>query len=265
VESIFCIVRKEEFNEGFFVTGMIYPLVLPPNLPLWMVAVGVVFGVVVGKELFGGTGRNIFNPALVGRCFLALSYAKLMVGSYLAPASGGWGGFVKYTTDAVTGATPLSAAKDGQFVEPIRLLWGNVSGSAGETSAIAILAGGAFLLFTRVASWRTVVAILGSFSGLGAILHLVQPAVFGPIGWHMLAGGLLFGSFFMATDPVTSPSTNGGKWACGIIIGTTVLLIRNLTGYVEGMMFAILLGNIFAPILDEVFVRLRIRRLQNEV
>ncbi|MHC4247662.1 MAG: RnfABCDGE type electron transport complex subunit D [Planctomycetota bacterium] len=265
VEAIFCIVRKEEFNEGFFVTGMIYPLVLPPNLPLWAVAVGVIFGVVVGKELFGGTGRNLFNPALVGRCFLALAYAKLMVGSYLTPASGGWGGLAMYTTDAVTGATPLSAAKGGQLVEPIRLLWGNVSGSAGETSAIAILAGGAFLLFTRVANWRTVAAILGSFAGLGALLHLVQPAVFGPIGWHMLAGGLLFGSFFMATDPVTSPSTNGGKWAYGIIIGTTVLLIRNLTGYVEGMMFAILLGNIFAPILDEVFIRLRLRRLQNEV
>ncbi|MHC5054257.1 MAG: RnfABCDGE type electron transport complex subunit D [Planctomycetota bacterium] len=265
VEGIFCIVRKEEFNEGFFVTGMIYPLVLPPNLPLWAVAAGVVFGVVVGKEVFGGTGRNLFNPALVGRCFLALAYAKLMVGSYLTPASGGWGGLVIYTTDAVTGATPLSAAKGGQLVEPIRLLWGNVSGSAGETSAIAILAGGAFLLFTRVANWRTVAAILGSFAGLGALLHLVHPAVFGPIGWHMLAGGLLFGSFFMATDPVTSPSTNGGKWAYGIIIGATVLLIRNLTGYVEGMMFAILLGNIFAPILDEVFVRLRLRRLQNEV
>lgn len=269
VEVIFAMVRKEDVNEGFFVTGMMFPLILPPGLPLWAVAVGVIFGVVVGKELFGGTGRNLFNPALVGRCFLALSYAKTMAGSYLVPAGGGWGNLGRYvstaTADAVTSATPLSAAKAGSLAAPVDLLWGNVSGSAGEVSAIAIIVGGCFLLVTRVGNWRTVVGVLGSFAGLGAILNSVAPAAFPvPFGWHMLAGGLLFGAFFMATDPVTSPVTNAGKWIYGIIIGTVALLIRHLTGYVEGVMFAILLGNIVAPILDEVVIRLRLRRLAYE-
>ncbi len=279
VEIIFAMVRKEDINEGFFVTGIMFPLVLPPGLPLWAVAVGVIFGVVIGKELFGGTGRNLFNPALVGRCFLALSYAKVMAGSYLVPGAVPWGNFMTHglwkgltscyvstgTVDAVTSATPLAAAKAGTLAAPIDLLWGNVSGSAGETSAIAILIGGGFLLLTRVGNWRTVAGVLGSFAGLGALLNQLAPAQF-PVsfGWHMLAGGLLFGAFFMATDPVTSPVTNGGKWIYGIVIGAVALLIRNLTGYVEGVMFAILLGNIVAPILDEMVIRLRLRRLAHE-
>jgi Na(+)-translocating NADH:ubiquinone oxidoreductase B subunit len=268
IEILFAVVRKEEVNEGFLVTGMMFPLVLPPGLPFWAVAVGTAFGVIVGKELFGGTGRNLFNPALVARCFLALSYAKVMVVSYLKPGVGALGNLTRYvsvgTVDAVSSATPLGAAKGGTF-EPVRdLLWGNVSGSAGETSAVAIIAGGLFLMLTRVGNWRTVAAILGSFAGLGAILHHLLPGSFGPVGWHMLAGGLLFGAFFMATDPVTSPATNGGKWMYGIIIGLKTLLIRHLTGYVEGMVFAILLGNIAAPVLDEVVIQLRLRRLAHE-
>ena len=275
VEILFAVVRKEDINEGFFVTGIMFPLVLPPGLPLWAVAVGVIFGVVIGKELFGGTGRNLFNPALVGRCFLSLSYAKVMAGSYLVPGAVPWSNFITRglrdglascyvstaTVDAVSSATPLAAAKGGTFAASFDLLWGGVPGSAGETSAVAILAGGLFLLLTRVGNWRTVAGVLGAFAGLGAVLHRVSPGAFAPVGWHMLAGGLLFGAFFMATDPVTSPVTNGGKWVYGIIIGTVVLLIRNLTGYVEGVMFAILLGNIVAPVLDEIVIRLRLRRL----
>ncbi len=270
IEVLFAIVRKEEVNEGFLVTGLIFPLVLPPGLPFWAVAVGIAFGVIVGKELFGGTGRNPFNPALVGRCFLALSYAKVMVTSYFVPASSGWGNLGRYlstaSVDAVSSATPLGALKVGGTFEPaLKLLWGNISGSAGETSAVAIVVGGLFLILTRVANWRTVAATLGSFAGLGALLNWLAPGAF-PVsfGWHMLAGGLLFGAFFMATDPVTSPSTNGGKWLCGTIIGAVTLLIRHLTGYVEGMMFAILLGNIAAPVLDEMVIRLRLRRLRHE-
>ena len=276
-EVVFAMVRKEDINEGFFVTGIMFPLVLPPGLPLWAVAAGVIFGVVVGKELFGGTGRNLFNPALVGRCFLSLSYAKVMAGSYLVPGAvewsisseGFWDTLSRWyvsvdAVDAVSSATPLAAAKGGTFEPVLNLLWGNVSGSAGETSAVAILIGGCFLLLTRVGNWRTVAGVLGSFAALGALLHQVHPQVFAPVGWHMLAGGLLFGAFFMATDPVTSPVTNGGKWMCGIVIGAAVVLIRNLTGYVEGVMFAILLGNIVAPILDEMVIRLRLRRLAHE-
>ncbi|MBW8042141.1 MAG: RnfABCDGE type electron transport complex subunit D [Planctomycetes bacterium] len=267
VEVIFAIVRKEKINEGLLVTGMLFPLILPPGLPLWMVAVGVAFGVFVGKELFGGTGRNIFNPALVGRCFLVLAYPASMSSSWIKPSREMAGGLFRYidasSVDAVTVATPLVLAKQGNMVSLSHMFLGSISGSVAETSAIAIILGGVFLLCTRVANWRTVVSILGSFVLLAGILHYADEK-FGPALWHLCAGGLLFGAFFMATDPVTSPITNTGKWFYGIIIGTTTVLIRNFTGYVEGVTFAILLGNIVAPILDEIVFNVRIRRLRSE-
>ena len=175
VETIFAIVRKEEINEGFLVTGMIFPLILPPTLPLWMVGVGVAFGVLVGKELFGGTGRNLFNPAIIGRCFLAISYPVAMSASWIKPGSGMLGRLTEYvgasTVDAVTGATPLVLAKQGTLAPMSDLFFGNVAGSVGETSALAILLGGAFLLLTRVGNWRTVAGVLGGFVLLGGVLH----------------------------------------------------------------------------------------------
>jgi Na+-translocating ferredoxin:NAD+ oxidoreductase RnfD subunit len=161
-------------------------------------------------------------------------------------------------------ATPLVSAKQGVLVPLWHMVLGSVSGSVGETSGIAIILGGVFLLFTRVASWRTVVSILGSCALLSGILHHAQPEKFAPVLWHLFAGGLLFGAFFMATDPVTSPVTNAGKWLCGATIGVITILIRNFTGYVEGVMFAILLGNIVAPILDEIVIKVRLRRLRSE-
>lgn len=272
IELLFAILRKEEINEGFFVTGLLYPLILPPSLPLWMVAVGIAFGVVVGKELFGGTGRNPFNPALVGRCFLLIGYPQAMSAAWAAPPTGWLGRLGQFGADAITSATPLAAAKQGQYAEVWDLLLGHVAGSAGATSSILILAGGLLLLATRVASWRTVVSMLGSFAALGLVLAWLVPGTFGRpgwnaggvVGWHMLAGGLLFGAFFMATDPVTSPFTSAGKWIYGAIIGVSTLLIRHLTGYVEGVMFAILLGNIAAPILDEAATRVHLRRIRDE-
>ena len=268
VEVVFAIVRKENINEGFLVTGMLFPLILPPTLPLWMVALGVAFGVFIGKELFGGTGRNVFNPALVGRCFLALAYPKTMSASWLEPSYNLTGRLFQYVdasnVDAISSATPLALAKQGELGSLSHLFLGSVSGSAGETSAIAIIIGGVFLLLTRVANWRTVVSILGSFALLGGLLHYAQPETVGPVLWHLCAGGLLFGAFFMATDPVTSPTTNAAKWLYGITIGTAAVLIRNFTGYVEGVTFAILLGNIVAPILDEIVIGVRIRRLRSE-
>lgn len=268
VEVIFAIVRKESINEGFLVTGMLFPLILPPTLPLWMVAVGVAFGVLVGKELFGGTGRNIFNPAIVGRCFLALAYPVAMSSNWIKAGTKLSGRLFEYigtsNVDAISSATPLVLAKQGEFVGLSHMFLGSVSGSIGETSAIAIILGGVFLLLTRVANWRTVVSILGSCALLAGILHYAQPEKFAPALWHLCAGSLLFGAFFMATDPVTCPVTNSGKWAYGIIIGIVTLLIRNFTGYVEGVMFAILLGNIVAPILDEIVFKVRFRRLKGE-
>lgn len=268
VEVIVAMVRKEEINEGFLVTGMLFPLILPPAVPLWMVALGVAFGVFMGKEVFGGTGRNLFNPALVGRCFLALAYPKAMSGSWLKPATELTGRLLQYVdasnVDALTTATPLALAKQGEYVSTAHMIVGSISGSVGETSALAIVAGGVFLLFTRVANWRIVVSILTSFGLLAGILHHVQPERFGPAVWHLAAGGLLFGAFFMATDPVTSPGTKAGKWLYGILIGVVTVLIRNFTGYVEGVTFAILLGNIVAPIFDEAVFAVRIRRLNLE-
>jgi Na+-transporting NADH:ubiquinone oxidoreductase subunit B/electron transport complex protein RnfD len=268
VEVIFAIVRKEEINEGFLVTGMLFPLILPPTLPLWMVGVGVAFGVFVGKELFGGTGRNIFNPALVGRCFLALAYPAAMSGNWISAGSGLTGRLFQYISalnvDAVSTATPLVLAKQGNLIGLSNMFFGNTTGSIGETSAIAIILGGVFLLLTRVANWRTVVSILGSSALLAGILYYSGPERFAPVLWHLCAGGLLFGAFFMATDPVTCPVTNAGKWLYGIVIGIATILIRNFTGYVEGVMFAILLGNIVAPILDEIVFNVRLGRLRSE-
>ena len=268
VEVIFAIVRKENINEGFLVTGMLFPLILPPALPLWMVAVGVMFGVFVGKELFGGTGRNIFNPAILGRCFLALAHPVAMSGNWVIPGSGISGRMLQYITasnvDAISGATPLVLAKQGSLVDISNLFIGNTAGCLGETSAVAIILGGIILIVSRVANWRTIVSILGTTAVMAGILHHTNPERFAPVMWHLCAGGLLFGAVFMATDPVSSPATNTGKWFYGIIIGAVTLLIRNFTGYVEGVMFAILLGNIIAPILDEIIFSVRLRRLNSE-
>jgi Na(+)-translocating NADH:ubiquinone oxidoreductase B subunit len=268
VEVFFSIVRKEQINEGFLVTGLLFPLILPPALPLWMVAAGVAFGVLAGKELFGGTGRNIFNPAIVGRCFLALAYPAAMAGDFVSPGSGPTGRMLEYVTksnvDAMSMATPLVLAKKGTLISLSNMFFGSTGGCVGETCSIAIILGGIYLLFTRVANWRSVVSILLSFIALEFIFNQADPEKFAPAVWHLCAGGLLFGAFFMATDPVTSPITNAGKWLYGIIIGLVTVLIRNFTGYVEGVMFAILLGNIVAPILDEIVISVRLRRLASE-
>ena len=286
VEVAFACIRKEPIAEGFLVTGLIFPLVLPPMLPLWMVAVGVMAGVFIGKELFGGTGRNLFNPAILGRCFLALAYPGAMSANWTMPAHGITGRLFQYVPnadgdllgrlvgfisnskmlalDAVAQATPLGAAKAGKLVDMSHLVLGEIAGSIGETSGFLIICGGIFLLLTRVANWRTVAGSLISAVVLAGILHHVDSVRFAPAGWHLFAGGLLFGSFFMATDPVSSPSTNAGKWIYGILIGVITMLIRNFTGYVEGVTFAILLGNIIAPVLDEIVYSIRIRRLASE-
>ena len=268
VEVAFAAIRKEPIAEGFLVTGLIFPLVLPPNLPLWMVAVGVMFGVFVGKELFGGTGRNLFNPAIVARCFLMLAYPAAMSGNWVIPGTSTFGRAFQFVTpntlDAVTTATPLGMARSGELASMSDLFIGNVAGCIGETSSLLIIIGGVILMLTKVSNWRSVVSTIGSAFILAFILNMSNPEKFPPAVWSVLAGGLLFGAFFMTTDPVSSPSTNAGKWFYGILIGTVTILIRNFSGYVEGVTFAILLGNIVAPILDEIVVKVHIRRLANE-
>jgi Na+-transporting NADH:ubiquinone oxidoreductase subunit B/electron transport complex protein RnfD len=268
VEVVFAVIRKEDINEGFLVTGLIFPLVLPPTTPLWMVAVGCAFGVFVGKEIFGGTGRNLFNPALVGRCFLVLAYPAAMSASWVKPGHGITGRLMEYISstnvEAMTSATPLIEASKHGLEDMSHLVLGSVAGCIGETSSLMIICGGIFLVLTKVANFRSVVGALAAAFAFQAILHGVNPEAYAPALWHLFAGGLLFGAFFMATDPVSGPSTNEGKWVYGILIGVITILIRNFSGYVEGVMFAILLGNIAAPIIDEVVFNARIRMLRNE-
>jgi RnfABCDGE-type electron transport complex D subunit len=262
-EVLFAIGRRKPIHEGFLVTGLIFPLVLPPTIPLWMVAVGVVFGVFFGKEVFGGTGRNIFNPALVGRVFLSLAFPEYFATMWQYPFLKGFGGFLHYTADAVTSATPLISFKSSQVVTALSsLLFGIAPGSIGETFRIGIILGGVFLIITKICDWRIPLSYILSVGVFSLFAHSVSPDKFAPVFFQILSGGLLFGAFFMATDPVTSPLTFEGKWIYGILLGVFTVLIRGLSGFVEGVMFAILLMNALSPLIDTVVLNLRFRSLK---
>ncbi|MFQ6034049.1 MAG: RnfABCDGE type electron transport complex subunit D [Candidatus Bipolaricaulia bacterium] len=254
-ELTFCAVRRVEISEGLLVTGILYPLTLPPTLPLWMVALGVIVGVAVGKELFGGTGYNVFNPALVGRAFLAFAFPVQMTNYWFEPFQAGLGGFLHYApaADAITKSTPLIQMKFDHVATPwLELLWGNTAGSLGETSALLLILGGLFLILTKTIDWRVPLGYVGSLGLFSWLLWAVAPERFaGPV-FQILAGGLLLGAFFMATDPVTSPITTRGRWAFAIAVGLLTVAIRSFTGFAEGVMFAILLGNMFTPLLDRL-------------
>ena len=252
VEFMFAVVRKHKIHEGFLVTGLIFPLVLPPTTPLWVVAVGVMFGVLFGKEMFGGTGRNIFNPALVGRLFITVAFPAIMTTSWKLPF-----------TDAITSATPLAVYKTTHVMASVHdLLLGNTAGSMGETCRIAIILGGLFLIFTKVSNWRIPVCYLGSVFVFATIGNHFMPERIAPPVFQLLTGGLLFGAFFMATDPVTSPFTRGGKYTFGILCGILTVLIRSFSGYVEGVMFSIVIMNSFAPLVDHIVLGLRYRAVK---
>lgn len=250
-EWVFATIRKEELNEGAFVTCLIYPMILPPTTPLWIVAVGIVFGTLFGKEVFGGTGKNVFNPALVGRLFIAIAFPSFMSGQWHQPIGGNLGGFATYSVDGVTTATPLVNFRSDGIIEPyLNLLTGNIAGCLGETFKILIILGGVFLMITKISSWRIPVTYLGTVALLSYILSSIFPAKFAPPLFQLLTGGLMFGAMFMATDPVSSPMTLHGKWIYGILLGVLTVIIRGLSGYVEGVMFSIILMNIFAPLID---------------
>jgi Na+-transporting NADH:ubiquinone oxidoreductase subunit B len=260
-EVLFATVRGHEVNEGFFVTSVLFALILPPSIPLWQVALGITFGVVVGKEIFGGTGKNFLNPALTGRAFLFFAYPAQMSGNSVWTAA-----------DGVSGATPLGLANEGgiQAILDSGLTWmdafmGTIQGSMGETSTLAILIGGAVLLTMRIASWRIVAGVM-----LGMI---ITSLLFNSIGsdtnpmfavdwtWHLVMGGFAFGMIFMATDPVSASMTNFGKYFFGALIGFMVVMIRVINpAFPEGMMLAILFANLFAPLIDHFVVQANIKR-----
>jgi Na+-transporting NADH:ubiquinone oxidoreductase subunit B len=260
-EVLFATVRGHEINEGFFVTSILFSLTVPPSIPLWQAALGISFGVVIGKEVFGGTGKNFLNPALTGRAFLFFAYPAQMSGDAVWVA-----------VDGFSGATALSVAASGGLealaVANITLqqsFFGQVAGSMGETSVPAILIGLAFLLLTKIASWRIV---LGVFSGMvvtSLLLNWVgsetNPMFAVPWYWHAVMGGFAFGMAFMATDPVSASMTDWGRFWFGLLIGFMVVLIRVVNpAFPEGMMLAILFANLFAPLIDWFVVRGNIRR-----
>lgn len=258
-EVIFSIIRKKPIYEGFLVTGLIFPLVLPPTIPLWIVAVGIVFGVLFGKEMFGGTGKNIFNPALVGRLFITIAFPSIMTTSWQMPSIQPiltWAG----SPDAITSATPLVLYKSSQMISPlVDLLLGRTAGCIGETFRMGLILGGLFLLLTRVSNWRIPLSYIGTvfiFSSIGT--HFV-PAHIAPPLFQMLSGGLMLGALFMATDPVTTPFTITGKFIFGIGCGIFTVLIRAFSGYVEGVMFSIILMNAFSPLIDHMVLKLKYR------
>ena len=259
-EVFFSVGRRKPIYEGFLVTGLIFPLTLPPTVPLWMVAVGSIFGVFFGKEVFGGTGRNIFNPALAGRVFLSLAFPEFFANIWQKPFIGGLGGFLKYSTDAVTSATPLINFKSTQILtDPFSLLFGTTPGCIGETLRIAVIIGGLILILTKISDWRIPLSYIASVFIFSLFMHNVFPDQVAPALFQVLTGGLLFGAFFMATDPVTSPFTFEGKWVYGILLGILTVLIRGFSGFVEGVMFAILLMNGIAPLIDTIIVNIKFR------
>ena len=275
-EGLFAQVRGHEINEGFLVTGMLIPLTLPAGIPLWQVAVGTSFGVVISKEIFGGTGMNILNPALAARAFLFFAYPAEISGNvWVAATAGSGAGTAAVTPDAITGATWLTAATTNGLAGFEGLSWwdafvGFVPGSMGETSALACLAGAVLLVVTGVGSLRIMLGVMiGTIVaayGLNAIGSSTNPYFEVPFWWHMVLGGWAFGTVYMATDPVSGAQSDTGRWIYGALIGVLAVLIRVVNpAYPEGMMLAILFMNVFAPTIDYFVVRANIRRRQARV
>ncbi|WP_320007205.1 NADH:ubiquinone reductase (Na(+)-transporting) subunit B [Maridesulfovibrio sp.] len=259
-ETLFAVIRKHEINEGFLVTGSLIPLIVPPHIPLWQVALATSFGVVIGKEIFGGTGKNILNPALLARAFLFFAYPGQISGNSV------W-----IPVDGFSGATPLALASEGGInAVTAKYSWwdcfiGTIPGSLGETSTLACLIGGAVLIITGIASWRIMVSLLAGvfataiiFNGVGSATNPMMTV--SPL-WHLVMGGLAFGMVYMATDPVSSSMTPKGQFYYGALIGVMIILIRTVNpAYPEGVMLAILFGNVFAPIIDSFVMRANIKR-----
>jgi Na+-transporting NADH:ubiquinone oxidoreductase subunit B len=271
-EILFAIIRKHEVNEGLLVTGMLLPLTLTPTIPLWQVALGTSFGVVIAKELFGGTGKNFLNPALAGRAFLFFAYPAENSGDRIWTA-----------VDGFSGATPLGAMATAdvqtgmETLASIQVPWGSVSvtwwdaflgwiqGSMGETSTLACLIGAAILIATGVGSWRIMAGVLAGGMGLSLLLWSIgsetNPMFAMPPWWHLVVGGYAFGLVYMATDPVSAAMTETGQWIYGVLIGAMTILIRVINpAYPEGIMLAILFGNVVAPLIDHFVVQANIRR-----
>lgn len=248
----YCFARyyKDQVTSAVFVSGTLFALILPPGLPYWMAVIGIAFGIVFGKMVFGGFGRNVFNPAIAGRAFIYINFTSQMNGRWLEPFSSKFGGFTHYATDAVCGATPMQILKTGGSVPLADLFWGNTGGCFGETSAALLIVGGIYLLWTKTANYRLTISCLAGMGLLQAMLYYGGVKVALPPLEAALSGGFVLGVFFMVTDPVSAPKTNAGRWIYGALIGALTVVIRTFSIWPEGVMFAILLGNMFAPLID---------------
>lgn len=274
IELVFSVVRGHEINEGFLVTGLLFPLTLPPSIPLWQVAVGIAFGVIVAKEVFGGTGRNFLNVALTSRAFLYFAYAGQISGDKVWTAVDGFSG--------ATALGQMAAAPEGtsavESLKNVEYSWGDtgaitwldsflgtIQGSVGETSTLLCIVGAAILIATGIGSWKIMAGVIGGVTVTSCLLWGVNTGsnpMFGvPFYWHWVAGGLAFGLVFMATDPVSASMTEKGKWIYGGLIGFMTVLIRVVNpAFPEGIMLAILFGNVFAPLIDYFVVQANVRR-----
>jgi len=271
-EALFAAIRGHEINEGFLVTGALFPLTLPPTIPLWQVALGIAFGVVIGKEIFGGTGKNFLNPALTGRAFLYFSHASFMSGDKVWTA---------VSPDGYTGATTLTgvstAVKDSSgAIDIVAASTHNLTffdnfigwtpGSMGETSALACLLGAAILIATGIGSWRIMLGVVGGALAMSSVLWAFNDLTDNPMThispmWHLVIGGFAFGTVFMATDPVSASMTEVGKWWYGALIGVMTILIRVINpAFPEGIMLAILFANVMAPLIDYAVIQANVTR-----
>lgn len=259
IEFLFAEIRHEEVNEGYIATGLLISLIVPVTIPLWQLAMAVAFAVVIGKEVFGGTGMNFLNPALVARAFLFFSYPTHMSGDSVWIAKP-----YHFTGDVVSGATPLGELMAGMNPQAsaMQMFLGTIPGSIGETSVVAILIGAAILLCTGVANWRIMLSVAIGGGLMGLLFNAIGTNAYMALPWwqHYLMGGFAFGAVFMATDPVTSAQTNCGKWIYGFLIGVFAVLLRVVNpAYPEGMMLSILLLNCFAPLIDHCVVQRNIK------
>jgi Na+-transporting NADH:ubiquinone oxidoreductase subunit B len=263
IEFIAAQIRGHEINEGFLVTGILIPLIMPIDIPLWMLALATAFAVIIGKEVFGGTGMNVFNPALIARAFLFFSYPGWMTGEkvWVEGISKG-----QNIIDGFSGATPLALCAAGETTKIpsfMQMFIGTIPGSIGETSTLAILIGALILIITGIGSWKIIVSVFAGGLGMGLLLNLlaVNPYMEVPAYYHFVMGGFAFGAVFMATDPVSGAQTERGKWIYGFLIGVMSILIRVINpAYPEGVMLAILLMNLFAPLIDYFVIQSSINK-----
>lgn len=263
-EGLFTFPQGKPITSAVFVTGLIFTLSLPPTIPFWMAVVGIVFGVSIGKMVFGGFGQNVFNPAMVGRCFIYITFPVEMTNSWVESYWGGLGGLGHWSAslDTLTRATPLTELRQGGEIPWQKLFLGHTAGSLGETSVLLILLGGMYLVYKKVASWRLLVSCLLGGMVCSLILRGISLEQTSSLFSTFMAGSFLFGAFFVVTEPVSGAKTRLGQWIYGFVIGALIIVLRGFSNFSEGVMFSVLIMNAFSPLLDQTIRQIQSRKKQ---